>query len=138
MADHTDSNESPAQGHLEHESVGHIVPVKVLVATGLGLLLLTIATVAAAQVDFAAVDLPDLNIWIALAIASLKATIVCLFFMHLKWDRPFHAFVIVAAIGFVALFIVFALTDTLEYHDEIIPGDTPAIRQKLAENAAAP
>ena len=126
----------------EHDDHGdfHVVPPKVLIATGGALLLLTIVTVVVAAVDFAEWDLRELNIWIALAIASVKASIVCLFFMHLRYDRPFNAFLICAALGFVALFIGFAMTDTFEYradvdeyiYTELSGGEAKAVTERLS------
>ena len=49
----------------------------------LALLALTVITVAAAQVDFG-----SWNIVVALLIASVKAILVLLFFMHLKFEDP--------------------------------------------------
>jgi cytochrome c oxidase subunit 4 len=140
-----------AHGHDEH-GVGHVVPARYLIATCLGLLVLTIATVVAAKVDFAAYGLPDMNILIALAIAVVKASLVCLFFMHLFWDRPFHGFIIVASLIFVGIMISFAMTDTFEYRSEqqlyrivdLKGGDSKAVQLKLQETqnqaaaAAAP
>ncbi len=108
--------------------VGHIVPAKTLVATGLALLVLTLITVWAAKID-----LGNLNIWIALAIAVLKASLVVLFFMHLRYDRPFNGFVFVTYLEFVAIFISFALTDTKEYAPDIDTGDAPKVVEALDE-----
>jgi cytochrome c oxidase subunit 4 len=47
------------------------------------LIVLTVVTVAAAQVDFGV-----FNILIAMLIASVKAMLVALFFMHLKSEKP--------------------------------------------------
>ncbi len=125
----TDPN-TPGDGH---HGIGHVVSPKILIATGTGLLILTGLTVAAAKIDFAQLDLPELNIFVALAIAVAKATLVCLFFMHLRWDRPFNAFVLVTSLALVALFISFAMTDTGEYQHEIIKGNTVEIQTKLDE-----
>ncbi len=114
--------------HEAHHNVGHIVPVRILVTTGIGLLILTAVTYWASLID-----LGNLNIWIALAIAVLKGSLVALFFMHLRWDRPFNAVVFVASLAFVALFISFALTDTREYAPDIITGDAPEVVKHLAE-----
>lgn len=124
---------SGSHGHSEHESVGHLVSPKILVATGGALLVLTVVTVLAAKLDFAAFDLNELNIFFALAIAVVKATLVCMFFMHLRWDRPFNAFVLVGSLAAVALFIGFAMTDTAEYKHEVIQGDSAVIKAKLAD-----
>ncbi len=117
---------SESSQHEEHHEVGHVVPVRVLLITGIGLLILTGVTVLAAKID-----LGDLNIWIALAIAVLKGSLVVLFFMHLRYDRPFNGVVLVTSLAFVALFISFALTDTKEYAPDIYPGDAPDVREKL-------
>ena len=117
-----------------HHGVGHIVPLKVLVATGVALLVLTIITVAAAKVDFGtAFDLPGANIFIAMLIAGLKASLVVLYFMHLRYDRPFNAFVFVSSVFFVMLFIAMALTDTVEYHADLVGGNAPRIQERLSE-----
>ncbi|MHC5005586.1 MAG: cytochrome C oxidase subunit IV family protein, partial [Planctomycetota bacterium] len=112
----------------EAHGVGHIVPVRYLVATGLALLVLTVVTVWIAQFHFGAA-----NIFVALAIAVLKASLVVLFFMHLRWDRPFNSFIFIASIAFVALFIAFALTDTIEYRGDLAGGDAPAVETKINE-----
>jgi cytochrome c oxidase subunit 4 len=120
----------------ETHRVGHIVPAKILIATGLGLLVLTVITVIAAKIDFAAYDLAELNIWVAMLIAVVKASLVCLFFMHLFWDRPFNSFVFISSIAFVAVFITFAMSDTAEYQNRINAGEPPAVELKLSELAS--
>jgi cytochrome c oxidase subunit 4 len=116
-AAHSESHEHDA--HSEHHGDFHLVPVKYLVATGCVLLVLTGVTVAASVIDFNAIDLPELNIIVAMAIAVVKASLVCLFFMHLRWDRPFNSFVLVMSIGLVGLFIAFAMTDRAEYGPDV-------------------
>ena len=119
---------SESSQHEEHHEVGHVVPVRILFTTGIGLLILTGVTVLIADFDFG-----NANIWIALAIAVLKGSLVLLFFMHLKYDRPFNAVIFVASLAFVALFISFALTDTTEYAGTLNTGDAPGVVQKLTE-----
>jgi cytochrome c oxidase subunit 4 len=134
---HQDS-QSESGGH--HDEF-HVVPAKFLIATGAALIVLTVVTVTIAEVDFAKWDLKELNIWVALGVAAVKASLVCLFFMHLRWDRPFNGFVIVASIAFVVLFIGFAMTDSFEYRpeidqyiaDELDGGDAPEVQKTLAE-----
>jgi cytochrome c oxidase subunit 4 len=94
-----------------HHGLSHVAPVKVLVATGGTLLVLTLVTVLATKVDFGA----NINLAIAMAIAVLKATLVILFFMHLRYDRLFHSVVFVAAILAAALFVGFTLMDSNQY-----------------------
>ena len=94
--------------------VGHIVPLRVLFAVWFSLLVLTGATILVAGVD-----LGRANLWVALAIATLKASAVALFFMHLKYDHPFHAVILVAALLFVMLFISIAMLDSGQYQPDI-------------------
>lgn len=56
-------------------------------------------------------DLGGLNIWMALAIASLKATFVLLFFMHLKDESRFLQGSFLCTIIILAIFIGFMFWD---------------------------
>lgn len=102
----------------------HVVPLRVLIAVWLTLLVLTVVTV-----EVAGVHLGEMGIVIALAIAVLKSTFVALYFMHLRYDRPFHAIAFVVALLFVFLFITLALVDTRQYRAELIPGYAPAAHE---------
>jgi cytochrome c oxidase subunit 4 len=73
------------------------------------------------------VDLGFLNIWIGLAIATGKAVLVTLYYMHLRWDKPFNAFVFLSAFFFLFLFIGFAMMDTAQYQIDLIPGYSPGM-----------
>lgn len=100
----------------------HVVPMKVLVAVWLALMALTVITVAATWVD-----LGSLNLWLAMAIATLKASLVVLYFMHMRYDHPFNAIVFIGTLLFVMLFVGLALIDTREYQPELIPGYAPGM-----------
>jgi cytochrome c oxidase subunit 4 len=65
-----------------HEELGHVVPEKTFRNVLIALLILTVITVAAAQVD-----LGKLNIVGALVIASVKASLVILIFMHGMYEN---------------------------------------------------
>ncbi len=116
------------QSNEGHHGVGHVVPVRILAITAAILLVLTVITVWVASYDFG-----PANIWVALAIAAIKGSLVALFFMHLRWDRPFNGLVFILSLSFVALFISFAMTDTREYAPDIDPGNAPLVQQKLDE-----
>lgn len=107
----------PTAGHGEHghEQVGHIVPVWLLGAILFALLILTWITYALANVK-----LGNANIVVAIFIATVKAALVAMFFMHLRWDKPFNAIVLISSLLFVALFITFAMVDTNEYQPSVI------------------
>jgi cytochrome c oxidase subunit IV len=100
-----------ADHHDEHHGLSHVAAVKVLVATGGTLLMLTLLTVAATKIDFGA----NINLAIAMVIAVTKATLVILFFMHLRYDRLFHSVVFVSGILAASLFVGFTLMDTGQY-----------------------
>jgi cytochrome c oxidase subunit 4 len=101
-----------------------VVPLRLLVGVLAALLVLTVVTVAVTYVD-----LGPLNLVVALAIATVKATLVLLYFMHLRWDRPFNAVVLITSLALVALFVVFALIDSHEYQPDVIPGYAPQVQQ---------
>lgn len=92
MADH--ENE-----HAHH----HIVPIPVYVAIFATLLILTGVTVGVAYID-----LGRLNIFVALAIAVFKASLVVLYFMHVKYSSRLTQ--LAAATGFLWLGILLSFT----------------------------
>lgn len=109
--------------HADHEEAHpHVVPAAILLRVWGALLFLTVVTVAVTWVNLGPLSVP-----VALGIATVKAILVALFFMHLKYDRPFNAVVLVSSIFFVILFLGLALLDTLHYRDDLIPGYAPAI-----------
>jgi len=66
------------------ESRGHISPTNTYIYVGIALLILTAITVAASYIDFGNMAI---NITIALIIATVKAMLVLLYFMHLKYEN---------------------------------------------------
>ena len=91
--------------HHEHSHEEHGGP-GVMLATLLALLFLTIVTVGASYIDFGSG-----NVVIALFIATVKATLVALFFMHLRWDKPINAVIAVAGFLFLGIFLMFDFID---------------------------
>jgi cytochrome c oxidase subunit 4 len=106
-----------------HPQVGHVVPLPVLFGVLATLLVMTYVTVAASWMNFG-----RFNLWIALAIAVFKASLVLLFFMHLKYDKPFNAIILIVSMALVMFFIAIALTDTSQYEPDQIPGYAPKIK----------
>jgi cytochrome c oxidase subunit 4 len=118
------STASQAHGDEHHHGLAHTASIKVLVGTGGTLLLLTLVTVLATKVDFGA----NINLAIAMFIAVVKATLVILFFMHLKYDKIFHTVVFVSALLAASLFVGFTLMDTGQYqHSNIWDPRTPPV-----------
>lgn len=100
----------------------HVVPPKVLLGVWGALLVLTWGTVAATWID-----LGPFNLWLALGIAVVKAGLVALYFMHLRYDHPFHGFLLIAALAFVMLLVALALLDSQQYAPDLIPGYAPGM-----------
>lgn len=129
----TDTHETPPHAIAARPAagaaplVGHVVPPSVLLATAVALLVLTWLTV---QVAVLHLPIGSLAVWIALGIATIKAALVCMYFMHLRYDRPFNVIVLLATLFFVFLFIGLALMDTVAYQPEIIWTEAPAMQRK--------
>ena len=90
----------------DQEHHEHIVPPGTYLAIILTLLFLTGTTVWAAFVN-----LGRFNIVVALAIATLKATLVVLFFMHAKYSTKRTKLIILAGIFWLALLLFMILSD---------------------------
>ncbi|WP_022835327.1 cytochrome C oxidase subunit IV family protein [Salisaeta longa] len=93
--------------HAGDDHSHHIIPLKTLLSVFGGLIVLTILTVAVAQVD-----LGPLNIPVAIGIAAAKATLVVMFFMALKYDKPVNTLTFVMSTVFVVVFLAITLMDT--------------------------
>ena len=72
------------------------------------LMVLTIITVAVAYQDFGAWNVP-----IAFGIATLKATVVVLFFMHVIHSPKITAAILVGSIVFVGILFLLTFSDYL-------------------------
>ncbi len=81
----------------------HVIPQKVYYLVFVTLILLTLVTVDVAFYNFG-----FLNIYIAMGIATVKATIVALYFMHLRYNPRLTR--LFAGAGILWLFIMFVLT----------------------------
>jgi len=81
----------------------HVIPQRIYILVFVTLLLLTLVTV-----DVAFMEAGWLNLYIALAIATCKALLVILFFMHVRYS-PRLTWVFVGA-GFFWLVILFVFT----------------------------
>lgn len=91
-----------AHAHEKHSHGGPIWYTANLIA----LLILTGITVAASYIDFG-----PANVVVALTIATMKAILVALIFMHLKWDKPVNAIIAVTGFLFLGIFLTFDLLD---------------------------
>lgn len=87
-------------------NTGHVVPVKVYLAIFAALMVLTALTIGVAFLDLGA-----LNTIAALGIAVTKATLVILFFMHVKYSSRLTWLVVSSGFVFVAIMIGFTVAD---------------------------
>ena len=85
---------------------GHVVPVKTYLGVFLALMLLTAVTVWAAGQDFG-----PYNTLVALTIAVSKATLVVLFFMHVKYGSSLVKLAVVSALVWLGLLVVITMSD---------------------------
>jgi cytochrome c oxidase subunit 4 len=110
--------------HDDHgHGLAHVASIKTLLATGMSLLFLTVVTVISSKIDFGGASI---NLAIAMVIAVTKATLVVLFFMHLRYDRLFHSVIFVSALLAACLFVGFTLMDSGQYqHTNIWNPSTP-------------
>ncbi|MFK8114912.1 MAG: cytochrome C oxidase subunit IV family protein [Rubripirellula sp.] len=97
-----------AHGHSDDgHDFAHPMPIPVLLGVFFALTFLTIVTVAQASFDFGSWD-----IMIVMVIATIKATLVMAFFMHMAFDKPFNVIIFLGSFIFVGLFVIFTLSDS--------------------------
>lgn len=78
------------------------------------------------------VDLGKFNIVIALSIATIKATLVVLYFMHARYSPKRTQLVIVCSVFWLAILLALTLTDYYTRSHEMQPGVS-----RLAQPAAS-
>jgi cytochrome c oxidase subunit IV len=91
---------------MQNEQQQHIMKYKTQAFVLLCLLGLTGVTVG---ISF--IDLGPFNIWLALLIASLKGSLVLMFFMHLKYENRVLIFSFIGTIFFLSIMISFTFWD---------------------------
>jgi cytochrome c oxidase subunit 4 len=84
----------------------HVVPVRVYLAVFAVLLVLTAVTTAVAYAD-----LGRLNVVIMLTIAMVKAALVVLYFMHVRWSDRLTWLVVGGAVTWLLLLVVLVTGD---------------------------
>lgn len=91
----------------EYDVHQHVSPTSTYLKIFAGLVVLTLLTVAVYQVHLGA-----LNLVVAIVIATIKATFVVLYFMHMKYENKFNALVFVSSLLFAGIFLAYTLNDT--------------------------
>jgi len=93
---------------------------------------LTVLTVVAAMLPLGPLDMP-----VAILIAMVKASLVVLYFMALKYDKPVNSLTFSVGTLFVVIFITFTLFDTAFRGDlgDVSPRTVDEITQEEEANA---
>lgn len=110
------SSHSQTGAHGQHAFHEHVVPISTYLAVFAALL---IATGLTTWIAFQ--DLGKWNFVVAIAIAVCKATLVVLFFMHVKYNKGLSRIVLVGAVFWLGIMITFTLSDELTRHWEVYP-----------------
>lgn len=101
-----------------HEHHAHVTPFAVMFWVFIVLLALTALTVWSSNIHHfwignTLIELgPTAHILMALVIATVKAVLVAMYFMHLKYDTPMNTAVVAATMFAVVLFLGFTLADS--------------------------
>lgn len=126
---------APAHGHAVHDDDDgavhvHIAPTRFYIGIFAALIVLTFITVKVSYYDFGAA-----NIVIAMLVATMKATLVATFFMHLRHDKLFNTLAFIASFLFLGVFILLTYDD-LGKRGQVDPTYGGTINQQTG--AAAP
>lgn len=96
-----------------HDHV-HALPLWLLFSTFAALIVLTLITVTASKLELGVAE-----IWVAMGIATVKAVLVGLYFMHLRYDKPFNGLLLLFSVVFAAIFVGLSLADSQAYQPEL-------------------
>lgn len=131
--------------HHPSEHVPHVMPLSMYYAIAGALLVFTGLTVWTAKFMPELIHThtkmtitPTIAIIIAMLIAFFKASLVCLFFMHLKYDAPLNRLTFVSGLFFLSLFFIFTLGDTMTRDETPIAAQTSYMPPKFKEMTGKP
>lgn len=102
-------------GNTHHEHV--IIPARTLMAVLMALLVFTVLTVGLSRAemwaaDYFNLDIPQwVNVFIAMSIATVKGSLVLLYFMQLRYDNKLNAIIFLNCIFALGLFLFFTMID---------------------------
>lgn len=117
---------STADQHGHHEGEAHVAPLKLYLGVFGALIFLTALTVGLSYVHLGA-----LNLAVAVIIASIKAALVLLFFMHLSHEKRFISIGFVSSLGFIGVFFAYTMNDTEHRANEL--NDVSGVRVYLGD-----
>jgi cytochrome c oxidase subunit 4 len=114
MSDNKNIKDSHDAAH-NHEH--HILSTPMALKVWGALICLTLITVGVAQID-----LGFWNFAVAMIVASIKACLVCFFFMGLKYDHKENTVIFSTAFIFMAIFMILTFGDLLTRGDVYVKG----------------
>jgi cytochrome c oxidase subunit IV len=114
MADSHDSDRDDGHVHV------HVHSWRFYAGILGALLVLTVITVAVSYVNIDGTialgrEVEGVGAWnltVALLVATMKASLVVLFFMHLREDKRFNALIFVGSLLFIGVFFAYTMNDT--------------------------
>jgi len=115
MASHAADTDTSKHSH--HGGEHHIVPKRIYFAVFFALIVLTWVTTFVSRVD-----LGRWNIFVALAIAICKASLVVLFFMHIWYSSKLTKMIISCAVFWLILLLFITMTDIWTRNLMGVPG----------------
>jgi cytochrome c oxidase subunit IV len=99
--------------HADGKVHAHLTPVRIYWAIFFALIFFTLLTVGVSYVH-----LGPLNLVVAIVIATAKAALVVLYFMHMKYEAKFNVLVFLASLLFMGIFLAYTMNDT-EYRGSV-------------------
>jgi len=112
---------------------GHVSPTKVYYTIFGSLMVLTAVTVTVAFINLGGLNFP-----VALGIAILKATLVILFFMHVKYSSRLTKLICGTAFFFLLVLFGLTLSDYLSRGWFTAPGGTTGAGTRVTIGPATP
>ena len=106
----------PGEGPVEHHHE-HIVPLHIYFAVFATLIVMTWVTAFVATID-----LGRLNVFVALSIAVFKASLVLLFFMHVKYGTRLTKMIVMAGLYWLTLLLFIVMMDIWTRNWMGVPG----------------
>src|SRR5580658_5096736 len=102
---------------MSDHSEQHIVPVRVYVLVFITLIVMTWVTAIVSTIDMG-----RLNVFVALSIAIFKASLVILFFMHVKYGTRLTKMIVLAGLYWLILLLFIVMMDLWTRNWMGVPG----------------
>ena len=116
-------------GHGAHEH--HVTPLSTYFIIFGALIVLTFVTVGVSYLGLP----PTISIIVAVAVASVKATLVATWFMHLIHDTKFNILLFLSSFWFMGAFFLFTTLDLMSRDRVMKTSGTFQFRQDRADAA---